>query len=443
MKKKSSKILSLVLGASMIMTLTACGPKVSKTSEAGNKNEKINLSFMNFFVRDSMDGNGKAFVAQLDKFKAKYPNVTIDEESLAPASYETKIKTLAAANEMPDLFYVKGSMVQNFIDNKLINNVDDILATDKEWKNGFVDGAFGDFTVDGKTYGIPISMVSTHTIYYNKKLFADAGVNVFPTDWNGFKEAIAKIKATGVIPIALGNKDKWVAESCILSTLGDRFTGTEWFNGIKDKKGGKFTDPDFVKSLAALQDLSKIGAFNSDLNSIDNNQHQALYMNGKAAMIIEGGWATSQLIDKAPADVLSNTEFALLPAVEGGKGDTMTTSGGSGWAFNINSKLTGAKKDAVIELMKMGTGKEQAKLAVENSSTPAQKAENVDKTKIHPLYAKYIEFISKAKYTPVYDVQLSPPVIEVMNSGLQTLLFNKTSPEDLAKQIQKEYEKSN
>ncbi|MCX7709851.1 MAG: extracellular solute-binding protein [Clostridia bacterium] len=460
MKGSLVKLLGFTIAAIFLITMVACENKGAAESKKGilfsdtrkktanttapeAKNELVKLSFMHAWTKEDIDAKGKAFYVQLDKYKKNNPTVTIEDEVLPHDAYETKIKILAAANEMPDLFFFKGSMVGSFVENKLMDSVNDILEKDADWKNSFIDSAFDDFKVGDKIYGVPVQMANTHTVYYNKKIFEGAGIKSYPDTWDGFLEAIGKLKAKGVTPIVLGNKGKWVAESCILSTLGDRHTGTDWFYCIRDKKGARFTDKEFVQALTALQELSKMGAFNADMNSIDSNQQQSIYMNGKAAMFMEGCWSLSMLIDKAPKDIVEATELAVLPMVNGGKGQPRTTSGGGGWAYNMNAKLKGAKKEAAIALLKEITGKEYGKLTYEGGGMPGNKADGIDKSKLSPLFTKYLDFISTVKYTPVYDVQLTPPVIEVMNNGLQELLVGRVMPEELAKKIQAEYEKGN
>jgi raffinose/stachyose/melibiose transport system substrate-binding protein len=453
MKNKFFRGLSLLITGLMIFSVTACGSSVdsdTSTSTAAVKTEAVasvssqapvELSFIHMFPVEDTEGNSIAFHKALEKFKTANPNITINEEPLSHDNYETKVRTLAAGNELSDIFIVKGSMTSMFIDNKLINPVDDVLNSDPDWKNSFLQGAFNDFIVDGKNYGIPFQMLNTHLIYYNKQILNDAGITTFPTTWAGFEDAINKLKAKGITPISLGNKGNWVAESCILSTLGDRFTGTDWFNSIKAKKGAKFTDPEFVKALAALQNLAKSGAFNSDLNSIDNMQQKTAYYNGKAAMFMEGNWAISNVVNDAPKDIQSNTELALLPAVDGGKGDAMANSAGAAWAYNVNSSLTGEKLTAAFKVLKAVTDADYATLSVEANAFPASNPKSLDKTKLAPLASKYLDLAAKIKAVPIYDAQLSADLIQVMNTGLQDLLISSIKPEDLAKKIQAEYEK--
>ena len=438
---KQSNFFKVLILSLMLLPLTLPVFAGGQSEKIEAKEDSVTLTMMNFFVNENATGKVVAYHHAMDKFRAGYPDIVIDEEILGHDSYQPKIKTLAAANELPDLFLIKGSMVSTFVENGLINPMNEILDKDTGWNNSFVEGAFDDFKMGNDIYGIPMRMTSTHVIYYNKEIFDECGIKSFPATWDEFKSVITKLKDKGYTPIALGNKAKWPAESCILSALGDRFTGTDWFRSIRDRKGAKFTDTEFVNALTAMQELAQMDAFNSDMNSIETNQQKAMYCNRKAGMFIEGGWAVSALNNMASSEIIDATEVAIFPAVEGGNGDSMAVSGGAGWAYGISSKVQGEKKAAAVSLLKTLTSMDTARVCIENNEMPATIVESYDKSKVSSLFNKYVELISGTKFVPVYDVQLTPPVIEVMNSGLQELLIDVITPLDLAKKIQAEYEK--
>ncbi len=412
--------------------------------QAVNAAEPIKLSLMHILTEaDKSQGNVIAYREMMEKFKASHPDIKITEEAIDQDTYGPKIKTLAAGNELPDVFLIKGSWVSSFVNNKLIEPMNADLDRDPAYKKGFLPGAFDDFRIGNNIYGAPFQLLITSLVFYNKDIFEKCGIKSFPATWDEFKSAILKLKKNGYIPIALGNKGNWVAESCILSTLGDRFTGTDWFLKIRDKKGAKFTDPNFVKALKEMQDLAKSGAFNTDLNSLDNGQQRTLYYNGKAAMFFEGSWAVSSVSTDAPKAIAANTRLAVIPVVKGGKGEAMTASAGTAWAWNVSANLKGEKRKAAIALIKAVTGPDYAKICLENNFTPPYTVKNVDKSKLLPLFSEYSNLVPKVKLVPIYDIQLAPAVIEVMNTGLQDLLINATTPGELAQKIQKEYERAN
>jgi len=401
----------------------------------------VTVTFMNMWPKDSTENIATSVRAQLEKLQAENPNIIVQEESIGDQNaYYTKLKTLAASNDLPDLFVSKGSELAMFAKNETVASLDDILSADASWKDGFLPSSFNDLSSGGKTYGVPFSMLATSVVYYNKQIFSDAGIASFPQTWAELEAAIAALKANGVTPIALGNKEQWVANSCILSALGDRYTGSDWFYGIIENSGAKFTDAEFVNGLAAFQSLAKQGAFNSDMNSINNDQQKTLYFNGKAAMFLEGSWAIGA-VNAAPQNIVDNTEVAVLPSVDGGKGNPLATSGGAGSGYAVGLKGYESKKDAISEVLKAISGAEFAKSLAEKGEPVAFKVGDYDKSNVSQLAVKYAELSSGLQFTPIYDSYLSPATVSVMNAGLQDLLLEGVTPEALAQKIQAEYDK--
>lgn len=460
MKRKAFRVVGLVISLAVIFAMFAgCGAAQEPAAQTESSveatapeqtpeqvveeapKEPVKVSFMDLWAKDNTENVATSVRAAVDKFGKENPDVVVEEEAIGDqTAYYTKLKTLAASNELPDIFICKGSELAMFAKNQTAAALDEILSADTQWKDGFVPSAFDDLTSDGKVYGVPFSMLSTHVIYYNKQILADAGFQSFPATWAEFMDMISKVKAKGITPIALGNKEQWVAESCVLSALGDRFTGTDWFLSLKDNKGAKFTDPDFIKALAALQELGKAGAFNKDMNSINNDQQKTLYFNGKAAMFMEGSWAIGA-VTAGPKEIADNTEVAVLPSVEGGKGNPLSMSGGAGSGFASGVKGFAAKKDAIAKILKAISGPDFAKSIAEKGEPVAYKVADYDKSKVSALAVKYADMSSKLKFTPIYDSYLNPAVVSSMNAGLQEILIGSVSPEDLAKRIQGEYDK--
>jgi raffinose/stachyose/melibiose transport system substrate-binding protein len=121
--KRIVKCLALLVAVSMIFALAACGSSAGSDNGAsasstagqssaasGGSQEAVTLSFIHMFPNEDTEGNSIAFHKALEKFKTDNPNIKINEEPLSHDNYETKVRTLAAGNELPDIFIVKGSM---------------------------------------------------------------------------------------------------------------------------------------------------------------------------------------------------------------------------------------------------------------------------------------------------------------------------------------------
>ncbi len=432
------KTLALLLAILTLGVLSACGGD----NNEGATDDASAISMMHYYNKELNEPAPTAQLEKLAEFKGENSDIKIDEEIQSHDNYETKIKTLAAGNELPDVFLIKGSMTQTFADNGQILPLDDFLNEKDGWKDQFVEGTMTPYEANGNVYGIPISGGATHLIYYNKDLFAQAGINEFPTTWDEFTTAIDKLNDAGITPIALGNKGKWVMNSSYLSTLANRFTGSEWFQNIMNQEGdAKFTDQQFVDALSAIYQLAQQDAFNANMNSIDNSEQQAMYMNGKAAMFIEGDWAAGTLTSDAPEDILAATEIAIFPAIEGAADEQNTVSGGGGWAYAINADVSEEKLAQIKEMIYHLTNQDAGKLILSKGQIPAITVPGKEDMDIPVLTKKILNIVENNKYVPIYDTVLAPSIIEVMNSNLQNMLIDQVSPEDAAKAIQQEYER--
>ncbi|OME79088.1 ABC transporter substrate-binding protein [Paenibacillus sp. FSL A5-0031] len=420
----------------MISILAACGG----TNNNGKKNEdgsepaaeKVKLSLWHNFTGDDLRAQTMRSIIQ--QFQTDHPNITLDIQAIPPDGYKTRLKTVAAADEMPDVFILSnGSMTQEFSAGKLIQPVNELIDSHKEWKEGFMPNSFDAFTVDGNIYSAPMGLSPTSILYYNKTILEENGLTV-PKTWDELLNAINVLKGKNITPIALGNKAAWLAQSSIFSSLADRVTGTEWFLKAASQDGAAFTDPEFVQALTYMQQLGTAGAFQDGFNAIDNTQMEQMFAQGKAAMMIDGGWALSNLASNASEDALKAMGATVLPSIPGGKGDPNSLSGVVGVGMGLGKDAIGPKKDAAFELIYAMSGPEAQKRTLESNQLVSYKVE-LDKSKVSPIFSEVYELVNSVKMTPVYDGKLTSAGAEAVNNGLQELLMGG-KPEDIAKKIQ-------
>ncbi|SFL25903.1 raffinose/stachyose/melibiose transport system substrate-binding protein [Paenibacillus sp. 1_12] len=433
MKKITKIALTTMVSASMLAGCAGGQTAEDKGAAAGGANkEKVKLSIWHNWT--GQDAKGIAMRKILDDFKTQHPEIELEAEGLPTDGLKTRLRTVAAADEMPDLFVMwPDAMTKEFVNGKLLQPIDEFLNSKPEWKNNFIPNALDGYTIDNKVYSVPMNLALSSFIFYNQAIFDKYNVKV-PKTWDELKTAIDTFNKNNVIPMALGNKANWVAQSTIFSTIGDRVTGTEWFLKASAQNGAKFTDPEFVKALSVLQDLGKSKAFQDGFNGIDENQMMQLFFQGKAAMFMDGGWATANLVNNAPKEVLDTTHITILPAIDGGKGEAQSTAGVVGTGLGVSKKLSGARKDAAMELFYALSGPEGQKATLGSSTLVSYKID-VDKSKAHPLFVELSEFSKNVKISPVYDSKLSSAAVEVINNGLQELLMG-ASPEAVAKKVQ-------
>jgi raffinose/stachyose/melibiose transport system substrate-binding protein len=449
-KSVAAAVLAVVLPAASWL-LAGCGASFGFPRHAASENQpqgglpdpKFTLSLAHSWTATSTTAVDVVHRKLVEQFKQDHPDIRIAEDILDTALLKTKIRTLAAGNVLPDVFMMHGSDAEMLLDNGLIMPVDGLLDRDPAWRDGFHPEAFEDFRVGGVIAGIPIQLTASSLVFYNSEILRRAGYIEFPRTWDEFIDVVRRIRELGTTPIVMGNKDQWVAVTSLLSTLADRYTGTDWFVSLKERSGATFTDPEFVHALKAIKQLSDIGAFNANINNLNNNQQRTAYYVGQAAMFLEGGWAISSVVADAPKPILDRTRLAILPAVPGGRGKADAVSGGSGWALALNANLAGEKLEAAVRLVKWLTGEKAAGMVAELGDISVSRAANYDRKHAPELFAQYLDLLDKVDMTPVYDVRLPPLVVQTLNDGLQELLTpgSALTPEELAQRIQEVYER--
>lgn len=462
--KLQSRLSYLLIVLIMLVSITACGksdsPAVSAdvSRPSGDKTavnsqeaaptekpaEKVSLKIFVQQMKENAekDSRTRAFYESIDKYTAANPNVTITVDALATEPYNDRAKTLAAANELPEIFEVLGSWNRDFVKSGLVMDLTEIINSDTKWKSNIRPTAVNNYTVDGKIYGICLEEGgSTTLLFYNADILKECGYEKPPKTMTELFDYIKAIKAKGYTPISLGNKGDWVAESCYLSAIGSRYTGNDWNWNIVNRTGAKFTDPEFVKGLSLMQELAKAGAFNKDLNSIDYQQQRVPYYNKKAAMFIEGYWAINSLLTDCPEEVLAATHVTGIPDVDDGKTPNYAAGGNGGWAYALSSKLDGAAKEAAVGWLKTIISEESAVTVLEGGNPCAIEPGKYDQGKLAPLQVEFFDLMKQVPFCETYDLIFEPNVIDVMCNGLQDLLIMNTTPEKLAEKIQSEYEK--
>lgn len=430
---KAGLQLAIVLVAFLLST-AACGAPMEPAGVNAEAAEppKIRITLWHNWV--GQDGKAIAMRGILDEFRAARPEIELIDEGFPTDNLKVRLRTVAAADEMPDLFVMfPNVMTRDFVRGNLIQPIDDMLSANPEWRDNFIPRAFDDFTVDGKIYTVPMSLAPTSFIYYNQAIFDRYGVPV-PETWDQLEEAVRIFNANGIIPIALGNRANWVVQSTIFSTLADRITGTEWFLKAVNQDGAAFTDPEFIEALRLLQQFAELKPFQDGYTSLDENQMALLFFEGKAAMFINGGWATSNIVQNAPREVLDHTHVTILPAIEGGRGNPKSTSGIVGTGLGVNRKLSGARKAAALELFYALSGPEGQKATLDSSTLVSYKID-LDESKAHPLFVELHQLMQTLELSPVYDGYLSAETVGVVNSGLQELLLG-ADPVSIAAAIQ-------
>lgn len=239
------------------------------------------LEIMHYSTSEESEGNGGSdgFRTVLAKWEEAHPGISLSQNVLANAEYKTQIATLAAADDLPDVFFLQGMNTIDWAKQGLIYDLTDDIKS-SPYAADYNETYFNPFMYKDRIYGYPALTGGTCTVViYDKAMWKDAGYDAFPETWEEVEKAAEYFNAQGIIPVAFGNGGKWQANSCFLSTLGNRYTGPEWFLSLVSKEGAAFTDPEFVSALTEMQRLfTQTSIFNVDFNAVTNEDAGVLYI---------------------------------------------------------------------------------------------------------------------------------------------------------------------
>jgi xylobiose transport system substrate-binding protein len=261
--------------------------------------------------------------------------------------YKKKLQTSLGGAEAPDVFINWGG--GNLAEYVKAGNVADLTnRLDPDFAKEFLPSVLAGGTVDGKVYGVPMEGVQPVALFYNKTVFAQAGIKEPPATWAQLLTDIDTMKAKHITPIALAGSQAWT-ELMWLEYLLDRVGGPQAFAAIEAGKPGAWDDPAVITALGMIRDLVNRGAFGKKYSTLgqDSGGANALLSGGKAGMELMGSWAYADLLTTAPAFVKAGKlGWAPFPTVPNGKGDPKNVVGNPCNYFSVTQK-SGNKGGAV------------------------------------------------------------------------------------------------
>ena len=446
---KKRQVVSIALASAMAasMGLSAAAATDVAATDLAYKGE---LELMHYSTSEEADGNGgsDAFRTTIANWEAAHPDITLNQNVIANAEYKTEIATLAAADDLPDVFLLQGMNTIAWADQGLVMDLTDTIKA-SPYYDQYNQAYFTPFTVGDKIYGFPALTGGTCTVViYDKQMWKDAGFDTFPSTWEDVEKASEYFNEQGITTIAFGNGGQWQANSDFLSTLGNRYTGPEWFSSLIAKDGAAFTDDTFVAALKEMQHLfNETKIFNEDFNAVTNEDAREYYISGDAAAFIGGNWDESYIwAALQETDKFDQIGFAVLPQPADATEAPNSQNIGLGYAVAINPKVAEDpdKLAAAIDLAQELTGPAFASYVAENYALGGlTKVDDVDLSGFDQITQDFYNW-SYVDTDPceIYDSYIDSAVWSVLNTDLQTMMNGEMSPEDVAANAQAAYEEN-
>lgn len=331
--------------------------------------EKVYIRFAGWSAGETEMKNYERIISM---FEQEHPNIAVKYEVITQMFHENILASFGAG-VAPDVFYVDSSWAPTFIDKGALYPISDLAS--EEFINQYYDFLIEPFRgKDGKLYGLPKDW-SMLALFWNKKLFAQAGLTKPPDTWDELLE-YAKIIAdkTGKpgLAIYLGGFNRYVP---VALSYG---APKPWFEKPGDEAW--FDRPEVKETLLWYINLYREGKIAREKEGKTPYVVQPADVGAgwlgdafgkqEVAMVISGNWMIPFLADQFP-NFKFGEDWDIAPVPKGPKGRaTMAYT----VILGINAKTKHPKE--TWEFVKFILGKEgQHELVVKMGHTlPSIKA---------------------------------------------------------------------
>ena len=300
------------IGTAALAAIAGCGSSGSSSSGTGSGNGKVTLTFFGAdYGTGPSNSTTKYWDAVAAAFHQAHPSVTVNVQTVNWNDFPTKSATLIQNKQYPDI--MEGNPAPPYAQSGLIYPVSDVLSPDVV--SNLIPKFLKDGQYQGTNYGIPFT-TSTRAMYYNKKIFAAAGISAPPKTWADLQSDAAKIKAKGFIGYGMPLGSEEAQAELLLWFLGN--------GGGYLSSQGKYdiNSPQNIATLSFMKQLAASGDTQPNPGGTDRKTVWSEFAQGKIGMVL-GSPAVIPIIQQA--GVLQSSDYATadVPGKAGPLSDTL------------------------------------------------------------------------------------------------------------------------
>jgi raffinose/stachyose/melibiose transport system substrate-binding protein len=303
----------------------------------------------------------------INEFNASQDRITVEQEYQKDASNIIKIKF--AADQAPDIMT---TYEQGFVDEgKYLD-----LSEQSQWWDRLTP-AMKELCTDinsGKQYRVCTNMTMAG-FFYNKEIFSELGLTT-ATTWEEFVANLETIKAQKpeVTPWFIFGNEAWhlghliefIPHGYLKSSLGTVEAKKAMLSNDKSKLNFGASDGCMAVFARNMLDLQAKGLINEDVLTATSDNCVQDFANGKAAMLSNGMWVLSSLLEANP-DMADKIGFAPYPSYMPNSEAVVLSAEDSGYCISATTEY----KEEAIEFLNYLFNAENQKKYSETSKSPS------------------------------------------------------------------------
>lgn len=384
---KLKKVLAVAMAAMMTLSVAACGSKSSdegKSKSGDSKDAKLTVAIW--------DSNQEAGLKEIMNDFTEETGVEVDIQVTPWSDYWTMLEAATQGGDMPDVFWMHSDQISTYAayDDILLNLSDKIEKSDKIDLENYPENLVSIYqNEDGDQLAVPKD-IDTCAVWYNKKMFDEAGI-AYPTadwTWEDFREIAKKLTNPEKNQYGTALKPASYQESWYSTIYA---YGGEVISEDKTKSG--FDNPKTIEAMQLIENIIKDGSM-PEYSVVAENNTEELMMAGTVAMTFQGSW---MIPDLASSEYIKeNYDIAPLPK---GPNGTKSISNGLGWAASAQGEHT---EEAWKLIEYLGSKEAQQKQAELGVTMAAYKGVSDAWKESHPEFnmQAYLDMLEDAQAYP-------------------------------------------
>ncbi|WP_130837845.1 ABC transporter substrate-binding protein [Lachnoclostridium sp. Marseille-P6806] len=299
------KIIAILMTVCLLFSLAACGnggtqetnssvpdgtKNVSDSGAATDEPREAELNIMMSFPQfmDQWETYAKQFEAKM--LAEENIKVKVNLEMPSSDQYESVLQARLSGGDAPDLYTLHCNNIGTYNDAGYLYDLSGEPLADVIYEN-----VKATVSVDGKLLAVPIES-QAWGVLYNKAIFAECGLKA-PDTLSDLTAICETLKEKGYTPFLLAFQEQWVPQLMTGLTLGGIVSGKlpDWLERMYKNEGSY----DEVREIFDVIDL--IMANGTDRAMEEGSEAGAAdFAMGKAAMFVQGTWASNTIMTTNP-----------------------------------------------------------------------------------------------------------------------------------------------
>jgi multiple sugar transport system substrate-binding protein len=314
---KRKVIAAIAVVGAAALALSACSSSGSSTSATG----KVTLTMWTGFT-----GGDRPGYAQIVKdFNASHPNIKVVQTVESWDTIQQKLPTAWLTGSGPDIAAPSSdpNVIANYVKTNSVLPIVTGSGTSKVNSTKLAPAAVKELTYKGKLYAIPANFASL-SLYYNKKMFAAAGIANPP-------KTVAEFEADAKKLTLNGGSTQYGLSLADNQTI-QMWPILQWLTGgdiVNSKECSVLSSSASQAGLQTWADLVQ----NDHISPVGQTGAQAdsLFSAGKAAMELNGPWA-------APTYKAAGVDFGIATVPLASDGSKVTLGSIAPLAISAKTK---------------------------------------------------------------------------------------------------------